>query len=86
VSIALNWVRTFSPSFFNELSVSGSRERGWIVDLPFGRGKWLGRDAGDVLNRIIGGWQLAGSGTVRSNYFALPTSIYPNGNPTRALC
>src|SRR5262249_5707023 len=31
VRIALNWVRTFSPSFFNELSVSGSRERGWIV-------------------------------------------------------
>jgi hypothetical protein len=53
-----------------------------IVDLPFGTGKWIGRDAGGLLNRIVGGWQLAVSGTVRSNYFALPTSIYPTtGKP-----
>jgi hypothetical protein len=53
----------------------------WIVDLPFGRGKLLGRNAGGFLDRLIGGWQLAGLGSVWSTYFALPTSIYPNGNP-----
>jgi hypothetical protein len=35
---------------------------------------------GRVLDRIIGGWQIAGIGTLRSNYFSLPTNIYPNGN------
>jgi hypothetical protein len=31
LSIALNWTHSFSPSFFNEVSLSGSRERGYIV-------------------------------------------------------
>jgi hypothetical protein len=48
-------------------------------DLPFGRGKWLGRNAGGLLDRLIGGWQIAGMGSLRSNYFALPTGIYPTG-------
>ncbi len=45
----------------------------WIVDLPVGRGKKLAGNAGGVLNRIVGGWQLAGFGSVNSNYWALPT-------------
>jgi hypothetical protein len=52
----------------------------WIADLPFGHGKWLGRNAGGVLDKIIGGWQIAGMGSLRSTYFGLPTGIYPNGN------
>lgn len=52
----------------------------WIMDLPFGQGKLLGRDAHGFLNRLIGGWQVAGIGSLRSNYFALPTSIYPTGS------
>ena len=52
----------------------------WIVDLPVGRGKLLGRNASGFLNKVIGGWQLAGMGTLRSTYFALPTTVYPNGN------
>ncbi|MEK7405794.1 MAG: TonB-dependent receptor, partial [Acidobacteriota bacterium] len=52
----------------------------WIVDLPFGRGKPLGRNAGGVLERLIGGWQVAGLGSLRSNYFALPTDIYPTSD------
>jgi hypothetical protein len=52
----------------------------WIVDLPFGKGKPLGRNAGAFLDRIVGGWQLAGMGSFRSNYFTLPTSYYPNGD------
>ena len=51
-----------------------------IVDLPFGKGKPLAHNAGPVLNRLIGGWQVAVNGTVRSNYFALPTDLYFTGN------
>jgi len=46
----------------------------WIVDLPFGRGKKFGHNARGLMNGLIGGWQLAGFGTVRSNYFSLPTN------------
>ena len=53
----------------------------WIADLPFGRGKALAGNAGGVLNKIVGGWQIAGSGSLRSNYFTLPTSFPAiNGN------
>jgi hypothetical protein len=52
----------------------------WIADLPFGKGKALGRNAGGVLDKFIGGWQIAGMGSLRSNYFSLPSGIYPNGN------
>jgi hypothetical protein len=52
----------------------------WIVDLPFGKGKPIAGDAGALLNRVIGGWQVAGMGWWRTNYFALPTGTYPTGN------
>jgi len=32
----------------------------WIAELPFGRSKPIARNAGGVLNGIIGGWQLSG--------------------------
>jgi len=32
----------------------------WIVDLPFGKGRWLGREAHGGLEALIGGWQLSG--------------------------
>ncbi|MBL8230979.1 MAG: hypothetical protein JNL98_20970, partial [Bryobacterales bacterium] len=46
----------------------------WIADLPVGRGKKFASNAGGVLDRIVGGWQIAGFGSVRSNYWSLPTS------------
>jgi hypothetical protein len=51
----------------------------WIVDLPFGRGKKLGRNAGSFLDRLIGGWQIAGNGNLNSRYFALPTNYFNGG-------
>lgn len=51
----------------------------WLVDLPAGRGKWLGRNAGGVLDKIIGGWQIAGTGGLNTRYFLLPTTLYPTG-------
>jgi Carboxypeptidase regulatory-like domain len=32
----------------------------FLVDLPFGTGKWLGRNARPLLNKIIGGWEVSG--------------------------
>ncbi len=52
----------------------------WIADLPFGRGKALAGNANGVLNKIIGGWQVAGMGSLGTSYFALPTNIYPAGD------
>jgi hypothetical protein len=53
----------------------------WIVDLPVGRGKPLARNSRGIINHLIGGWQIAGNGTLNSRYFALPTSMWgPIGN------
>jgi len=49
----------------------------WLVDLPFGKGKPLGGNASGLLNMLIGGWQVAGMGRLYSNYFSLPTSMFP---------
>jgi hypothetical protein len=48
----------------------------WIVDLPFGRGKPLARNARGFLNGLIGGWQIAGNGQLISRHFQLPTSMW----------
>ncbi len=46
----------------------------WIVDLPVGRGKKLLGNTGGLLESIVGGWQLAGFGTMSTNYWNLPTN------------
>ncbi|MGH9720916.1 MAG: hypothetical protein ACRD8O_11940, partial [Bryobacteraceae bacterium] len=67
-------------NYQRDISVPKHRVRwNWIADLPFGKGKPIGSNAGGVLNRIIGGWQVAGLGSLASNYFALPTNTYPTG-------
>src|SRR5262249_46854529 len=48
----------------------------WGADLPFGRGKALGRNTHGLVNGLIGGWQIAGNGQLVSRYFALPTSMW----------
>ncbi len=68
-------------NYQRDTSVPKHRVRwNWIVDLPFGKGKKFGGNAGGFLNRVIGGWQVAGIGSLNSTYFALPTNIYPTGN------
>jgi hypothetical protein len=53
----------------------------WIVDLPVGRGKKILGNAGGALDRIAGGWQIAGLGQYRSHYFALPVAYFgPTSN------
>lgn len=54
----------------------------WMIDLPFGRGKPIGRNAGGILNQLIGGWQIAGMGSLGSTYGTLTTSYWlPGGAP-----
>lgn len=38
----------------------------WMVELPFGRGKRFASNAGGVLDRIVGGWQLHGNARFQS--------------------
>ncbi|MEX2663208.1 MAG: hypothetical protein WD227_14860, partial [Vicinamibacterales bacterium] len=38
----------------------------WMLDLPFGQGKRFLANAGPVLDRIIGGWQIHGNARVQS--------------------
>ena len=37
-----------------------------IYDLPFGRGRRFGSDVGGVMDRLIGGWQVAGTARIQS--------------------
>jgi hypothetical protein len=52
----------------------------FVADLPFGRGKKFAGGAPGVVNAIIGGWQVAGLGSIRTSYWTLPTNVYPTGN------
>lgn len=52
----------------------------FLVDVPFGRGKFLGRNAGRWLDALIGGWQVAGYGNLISRYFQVPTGNIANYN------
>src|SRR5262249_9020354 len=52
-------------------------------DLPFGKERRFGRRAHGLAEAVIGGWQVAGLGRAYSNYFNLPTSIYPTGAPVQ---
>ena len=38
----------------------------WVLELPFGKGRPIGADAGTVLDRIIGGWEFHGIFRVQS--------------------
>ena len=55
----------------------------FIVDLPFGKGKPIGRNANGLLEKLIGGWQVSAIGHWNSNYFMLPTSNFPTGTPVQ---
>jgi hypothetical protein len=55
----------------------------WLADVPVGKGKLIGKNAGGFLNRVIGGWQMAAIGDLHSTYFELPQDIYPTGAPVQ---
>lgn len=60
----------------------------WIVELPFGRGRKIGRESNRILDAFIGGWQVSGlfrwtSGfpvNVDNGYSNFPTNFEQEGN------
>jgi hypothetical protein len=52
----------------------------FLVDLPFGKGKPILGNAGSWLNRLVGGWQVAGMGSLASSWSSFPTGQFPTGN------
>jgi hypothetical protein len=50
----------------------------FMVDLPFGKGKFIGRNAGRLVDSFIGGWQISGVGSMVSNYITMPTNNWAN--------
>ena len=46
----------------------------WIYDLPFGKGRKFAAHAPKLVNAMIAGWTLTGSGTLVSTWFALDSA------------
>ena len=51
----------------------------WVMDMPFGKGKRYGGNSTGFVNKLMSGWQIAGTGNWRTNYFTVPTDFYPTG-------
>ena len=56
----------------------------FVYDLPVGKGKHLLSNARGVVNGALGGWQVAGSGTWQSRWFALPATNFGPVNPVQS--
>jgi hypothetical protein len=53
----------------------------YSYDLPFGRGKTFGGNAGGVLNQLIGNWQIAGiTSASTGNYFTVTDPFVSSSN------
>jgi hypothetical protein len=54
-----------------------------IYDLPFGKGKHFGKSASRAVDALIGGWQLATIGDLRSgNWLSVAATEYMFANPS----
>ncbi len=51
-----------------------------VYELPLGKGKKFFPNAGGVLNRFAGGWQVSAYGSVQSRYWSLPTGNWDLSN------
>ncbi|HEV2322722.1 MAG TPA: carboxypeptidase-like regulatory domain-containing protein [Terracidiphilus sp.] len=54
----------------------------YVYDLPFGRGKHYFSGVNKLVNELIGGYELAGSGSVQNQYFAVTAT---NWGPTSKI-
>jgi hypothetical protein len=45
----------------------------WVADIPIGKGKAIAGNSRGFVQKLIGGWQVAGLGNVHNNSVALPT-------------
>jgi hypothetical protein len=64
----------YAPSDFDRRHAIQSY---WLYELPFGKNRMFGRNAGRVLNMAIGGWQVAGLMTIQSGR---PFTVYSGFN------
>jgi hypothetical protein len=55
----------------------------YLFDLPIGRGKKFAGNVGSGLNRLVGGWQIAGYGTSNSRWFSLPATNFGAVSPVK---
>ena len=79
-------VRNNLLNYQRDTAVPKNRVRwNWIADLPFGKGKPLLGGAGKFLQGVVGGWQVAGMGSLASTYISLPTSgpMFSTGVPVQ---
>ena len=61
-------------NYQRDISIPKHRIRwNWVADLPIGKGKKIAGNAGGFADKLIGGWQIAGIGSLNSTYFSLPT-------------
>jgi hypothetical protein len=52
-----------------------------IIDLPFGSGKRFLGNANHLINELVGGWQVAGDGTIVSQDFSITATNWGLTNP-----
>lgn len=57
---------TVKSAGLTEGEVTHAFKINWMIELPFGRGKRFGTNAGGLLDRVIGGWQIHGNARVQS--------------------
>jgi hypothetical protein len=50
---------------------------GWVYQLPFGRGKWIGGNSPGFVDKVIGNWQVSATQTYQSGR---PLQITTNNN------
>jgi hypothetical protein len=50
---------------------------GWVYQLPFGKGKWIGGNSPGFVDKVIGNWQVSATQTYQSGR---PLSITTNNN------
>lgn len=61
----LSW-RRGPENGISPLSITHAIKGNWIWELPVGRGRRLAGNAGGVLDRLVGGWAVHGTGRVQS--------------------
>jgi hypothetical protein len=58
-----NIINAWNPSIQRGVSSFDATHQfnaNWILEMPFGRGRWIGRDSNRFADAFIGGWQLSG--------------------------
>ncbi len=53
----------------------------FIAELPLGKGKKFLDSSNGIVEKLVGGWQVAGLGNMRQGYWQIPTDYYPTGTP-----